>query len=902
MSTVLIVDDEPNIRRMVGALLAGEGYEIRQAATGSDAVARSGEDAPDAVLLDLMMPGHLDGMATLAQLRISHPEMPVIMMSGRASLGDAVAATKLGAVNFLEKPLTPEGVLFAIASALELRQTRRVARELREELGLAGDMVGDSAQMQIVRNLIDRVAGSDSRVLITGESGTGKELVASAIHDASTRRDKPFVRVNCAAIPRDLVESEMFGHERGAFTGATQARMGRFELAHLGTLFLDEIGDLSLEAQAKLLRAIESKEIQRVGGNRSIRADVRIIAATNHDLARAVKDGLFREDLFFRLNVIPIALPALRDRKGDVPHLVQHFSLLHFKRTGIVPPSWTAAGMARLEQHQWPGNVRELANIVERMAIVNPGAEVTGQLVDRVLRPPDSVAAPIADTAHESPVSLTDYLDAVERQAIERAIAGSGGNVAEAARSLSTDRPNLYRRMRRLGIIVGLMLCAVRVGAQEPADTTAATRADSAVDFRLGLDPDSKGGLRISSGKVYNRVEGLPVYIGPNFRTRWGSANINVAALGILRSAEAFHWDAGNLGHRLTADARFGTHRGFVVGATSFDEVAKVEPWQLSEPDGGLAAFFLRRDYFDWFGRHGARAYASAFESDYASLTLSYGSERWSSRQERDVFTLFRGDDGWRSNPRVNDGVIHLAELSVDYDTRNRERRPRDGWFMKAQYEYGAGTFDTLGTRLRSLDGTGRRKLGYGRAFLDLRRYNRISPKRQLNGRMVIGGWLHGDPLPLERRFSVGGIGTLPGFDYRRLGIGTDVGQCTPASGPLPGRPAECERVALAQVEYRHELVSELFDIFNRNGIRVRGAPFRVKPTAVAFIDAGRGWLVGKRDGDLTYSSGSIPGLATWRTDVGLGLDLGIAGIYVAKAVSSAEEPANFFIRIRSRF
>ncbi|MEO5579409.1 MAG: sigma-54 dependent transcriptional regulator, partial [Gemmatimonadaceae bacterium] len=329
MATVLIVDDEPNIRRMVGALLSAEGYDVRDAPTAGHGVASAAEDEPDVVLLDLMMPGEMDGMGALARLRISHPDLPVIMMSGRAGLSDAVAATKLGAVNFLEKPLTPEGVLFAIGAALELRQTRRVARELREELGLAGDMIGDSAPILAVRQMIERVAATDARVLITGESGTGKELVASAIHDTSLRRDKPFIRVNCAAIPRDLVESEMFGHERGAFTGATQTRIGRFELAHTGTLFLDEIGDLSLEAQAKLLRAIEAGGIQRVGGNRSVKADVRIISATNHDLGRAVRQGLFREDLFFRLNVIPLALPPLRERDGDVPLLVRHFSLLH---------------------------------------------------------------------------------------------------------------------------------------------------------------------------------------------------------------------------------------------------------------------------------------------------------------------------------------------------------------------------------------------------------------------------------------------------------------------------------------------------------------------------------------------------------------------------------------------
>ena len=458
MATVLIVDDEPNIRRMVGALLAAEGYEVREAASGTQAIAKAADDEPDAALLDLMMPGEIDGMGALARLRIDHPDLAVIMMSGRAGLSDAVAATKLGAVNFLEKPLTPEGVLFAVGSALELRQSRRVARELREELGLAGDMVGSSPQIEAVRQLIDRVAASDSRVLISGESGTGKELVASAIHDASTRRDKPFVRVNCAAIPRDLVESEMFGHERGAFTGATQARIGRFELAHTGTLFLDEIGDLSLEAQAKLLRAIEAKEIQRVGGSRNIRVDVRVLAATNQDLARAVRDGSFREDLFFRLNVIPIALPPLRDREGDVPELVRHFSLLHFKRTGQLPPTWTPGAMEVLGQFPWPGNVRELANIVERVAIVHPGLDVTADDIRRILRssspqshPPEPDVAQLhTEASNGGP--LNDMLDEYERRIITNALSDARGNVAEAARRLHTDRPNLYRRMKRLGI------------------------------------------------------------------------------------------------------------------------------------------------------------------------------------------------------------------------------------------------------------------------------------------------------------------------------------------------------------------------------------------------------------------------------------------------------------------
>jgi two-component system nitrogen regulation response regulator NtrX len=451
---------------MVGALLSAEGYDVTEASSGAQAIRLAEDSDPDVVLLDLMMPGELNGMATLQRLKEQCVELPVIMMSGRAGLSDAVQATKLGAVNFLEKPLTPEGVLFAIGSALELRQTRRVARELREELGLAGDMVGDSPQMKRVQDMIERVAASEARVLITGESGTGKELVASAIHDASSRRDKPFIRVNCAAIPRDLVESEMFGHERGAFTGATATRIGRFELAQTGTLFLDEIGDLSADAQAKLLRAIEANEIQRVGGNRTIPVDVRIIAATNHDLRRAVAEGAFREDLYFRVNVIPIALPPLRDRHGDIPALVRHFSLLFFRKTGQLPPTWTREALEILSRHSWPGNVRELANIVERLAILHPGAEVSAGQVHEVLGPPmrfapsPEVPADASLVASGGPISsadggLSDMIDAFERRTIARALDVAHGNIAEAARKLQTDRPNLYRRMKRLGMESG---------------------------------------------------------------------------------------------------------------------------------------------------------------------------------------------------------------------------------------------------------------------------------------------------------------------------------------------------------------------------------------------------------------------------------------------------------------
>jgi len=318
-----------------------------------------------------------------------------------------------------------------------------------------------------VRELIARIAPTDSRVLIVGESGTGKELVAAAIHGASGRRDRPFVRVNCAAIPRDLVESEMFGHEKGAFTGATDRRIGRFELAHTGTLLLDEVGDLGSEAQAKLLRAIEAKEIERVGGGKPIRVDVRILSATNKDLARCVHEGTFREDLYFRLNVIPIPLPPLRERPSDIPALVRHFSVQHRMRTGQALPAWSEGAMSLLTRHRWPGNIRELANIVERLSILHAGQTVSEEDVVAVL-PLDGDArkgggggggasaarAPLPDPAALD-ASLSDTLDEYEKVLITRALSVAGGNVAEAARKLKTDRPNLYRRMRRLGISIG---------------------------------------------------------------------------------------------------------------------------------------------------------------------------------------------------------------------------------------------------------------------------------------------------------------------------------------------------------------------------------------------------------------------------------------------------------------
>ena len=451
-STVLIVDDEPNIRRMLGSLLRAEGYRTREAGSALGALSEVQGEEPDAVLMDLYMDGGETGLDALPRLREAAPNLPVIMMSGRASLSDAVKATRLGAFHFIEKPLTPEAVLLTLGSALELRKARELNRSLMEELGDSEDMVGRSPVVEKVRQMIERVAPTDARVLITGESGTGKEVAASAIHRLSHRSAGPFVKLNCAAIPRDLVESEMFGHEKGAFTGAHDRRRGRFELASGGTLFLDEIGDLSVEAQAKLLRALEGGEFERVGGTESIKVDVRVLSATNKDLRAEVAACRFREDLFFRLHVIPLHLAPLRERPGDVPLLVEHFLQRNQRRHGLKPPRFAPSAMEALTRHSWPGNVRELANILERIGILHAGAEVGVAEIRAVLAgngtvPPESPAYRDDDER-----SLTDRLDEYERLLLLGALEAADGNVAEAARKLQTDRANLYRRMRRLDV------------------------------------------------------------------------------------------------------------------------------------------------------------------------------------------------------------------------------------------------------------------------------------------------------------------------------------------------------------------------------------------------------------------------------------------------------------------
>jgi len=459
MASILLVDDETNIRRMLGALLRAEGHVVSEAPNGNAALLSVDGVEPDAIFLDLMMPPGPDGLATLQSFRERGISAPVIMMSGKAQLADAVRAARLGAFQFLEKPLTPESVLVTLQAALELSRTRAANRALRAVLGHRDEMVGGSAALRQVRELVAQVAPGDTRVLITGESGTGKELVAAAIHRASGRAAGPVVAVNSAAIPRELVESEMFGHERGAFTGATERRMGRFELADGGTLFLDEVGDLHLEAQAKLLRVLETGEVQHLGAERTTRVDVRVIAATNSRLDEAVARGQVREDLFFRLNVFPIHLPPLRERLEDLPALVRHFAT---RLRPQDPVTFTPDAVAALAGYRWPGNVRELANVVERLTILADGA-VTADAVRQVVpgdltpRPPLQQVERGSIGRHpgesRGPVSsLSDSLNNHERALIQAALNEANGVVAEAARMLQTDRANLYRRMKRLGL------------------------------------------------------------------------------------------------------------------------------------------------------------------------------------------------------------------------------------------------------------------------------------------------------------------------------------------------------------------------------------------------------------------------------------------------------------------
>ena len=451
-------------------------------------------------------------------------------------------------------------------------------------------------------------------------------------------------------------------------------------------------------------------------------------------------------------------------------------------------------------------------------------------------------------------------------------------------------------------LLCTLLACAAPIVARAQVVDTAP--ADSAAQ-RLGLwARTSRGsGLILTTGKTYNRVEGLPVYVGPTFHDSIGAAEINASMMGIIRSADTFHWDSQNLGHRIAAEARVGRGRGYGLAVSSYDVMTPVETWQVPDPDAGLAAFFGHRDFRDWFNRHGARATATFNMSARSSLSADWSDERWSSASGRSVFSVFGNGSTWRANPAVDAGRFHIGVLRAHVDTRNDADNPSTGWLISAEYEHGSGSITDVASTSALARVSAPGPISYGRALVDLRRYNRLSPTTWFNARLVLGGWLHGDDLPLERRFSVGGLGTVPGVDFRKYDPGiVDVSECNSGGQPPPGNPAQCERVALAQLEYRNELHSSFFDFLNAKPIRLRGIGFTVRPTAVAFVDAGRGWLVGQPSGTLQYSRSSFPRFGTFRTDVGLGLDLGIFGVYAAKSVSSPDEPANFFLRVRRLF
>ncbi len=441
MPSLLIVDDEANILSSLQAAVSREGYQVDGAASLEEARAKLRE-AYDFVLLDVWFPRG-SGLDLLAEIAAGAPETLTIMMSGHATIETAVKATRLGAYDFLEKPVALERLLVLLRNAAATLALKAENRRLQG--AWPASIVGRSAAVQKLVREVQLAGPSPARVLIQGENGTGKELVARALHASSPRRHMPFVAVNCSAIPEELVEAELFGHEKGAFTGAAQARRGRFEEAHGGTLFLDEIGELSPRAQTKLLRVLQEGELTRVGGSRAIRVDVRVLAATNRDLATAVPAGAFREDLYFRLAVIPIQVPALRDRIEDIPVLVEHFVSRIANETGQKVRTFTPGALDLLRGYPFPGNVRELRNIVERLLIMNPAGSVGPEQTRAVLPAADPAAAATG-------VRLGDAVREFERRQIEAALRAEAGNMTRAAARLGLERSHLYKKLRQLGL------------------------------------------------------------------------------------------------------------------------------------------------------------------------------------------------------------------------------------------------------------------------------------------------------------------------------------------------------------------------------------------------------------------------------------------------------------------
>jgi two-component system nitrogen regulation response regulator NtrX len=448
--TILIVDDEPGVRSALTGVLQDEGYLVESVATGEACLDRATRAALDLIVLDVWLPG-MDGLATLARLRERQVDAQVVLISGHGNIESAVRAIKLGAFDFVEKPLSLEKTVLVIRNALRQRKLEAENRALRARVDRHETMLGESYAIGQLREQVAMAAPTNGRVLIYGENGTGKELVARTIHALSRRRNAAFVEVNCAAIPEDLIESELFGHVRGAFTGAVADRRGRFELADGGTIFLDEIGDMSVKTQAKVLRVLQEQTMEPVGGTTSVRVDARVLAATNKDLQAEIRAGRFREDLYFRLNVIPIFVPALRDRREDIALLAEHFMAGFAREYGRRMKKFEPGAIAVLQQYGWPGNVRELRNVVERLMIMSAGDSIGAidvAFLDRSgpAREPVDAAEPVER------LTLYEARDHFERDLILRTLAEQAGNMSRTAEVLGVERSNLYRKMKAFGI------------------------------------------------------------------------------------------------------------------------------------------------------------------------------------------------------------------------------------------------------------------------------------------------------------------------------------------------------------------------------------------------------------------------------------------------------------------
>ena len=449
MPTILLVDDEPGVRSALGGVLRDEGYTVDAVDSGEACLERVVRGSYDVIVLDVWLPG-IDGLITLQRLRERQIDAQVVMISGHGNIESAVRAIKMGAFDFVEKPLSLEKTVLVVRNAVRQRHLEAENRALRARVDQRLTMVGDSSQMTALREQVAMAAPTNGRVLIFGENGTGKELVARTIHTLSRRRTGPFVEVNCAAIPEELIESELFGHVRGAFTGAVADRQGRFEAAANGTIFLDEIGDMSLKTQAKVLRVLQEQVMERVGSTQPVRVDVRVLAATNKDLPAAIKSGQFREDLYFRLNVIPIFVPPLRSRQADIPLLADHFMSGFAREYGRRAKTLSPEAVRELQRYPWPGNVRELRNVIERLMIMVQDETIGDADVAFLNRDVITPHVPVATGGDLLPLHAAR--DRFEQQYILRVLAAQQGNMSRTAEALGVERSNLYRKMRAFGL------------------------------------------------------------------------------------------------------------------------------------------------------------------------------------------------------------------------------------------------------------------------------------------------------------------------------------------------------------------------------------------------------------------------------------------------------------------